>query len=583
MIHRRGITSKFAVGLLAFVSVILMACFCGGTPLLKRATPPVETTQESGPVEEQEPNEVTPSLDVEQGSDEQPRPTRMSELGEDQVLELPGGEPPTLDPHLSGDATSARYIVEIFSGLVGFDRDLNLVPDLAERWDISEDGTVYTFYLRDAKFFDGKAVRAQDFKWSFERACDPATGSFTADTYLGDIVGCRAKLRGETDEVEGIRVIDDRTLEITLDAPRVYFLAKLTFPASFVLDRENVMQDGSDWMTQPNGTGPFRLAEFVPGERIVLTRNEDYYGAVQPKLEQVVFSLIAVPSMIRYEQGELDMTPVGLNDLERVSDPTNALSNDLHMVDKLGVFYVGLNLNQPPFDDIKVRQAFTYALDRQRIIDVVYKKTRRVAWGIVPPSMPNYSNPDLEPLGYDPEKALELIAESSYGDVTELPQITFYVLGAGGSTGRIIEAIVASYEENLGVQVAVQQTDWNTFLRDLNRPDNPNQMWGGDAGWIADYPDPHNFLDVLFRCDSFQNHTHYCNPEVDKLLDEASAETDPAAREQLYRQVEQMIVDEAPIIPLFFDVEQWLVKPYVQDVFLPPMVMPMFQYSYLEQ
>ncbi len=147
----------------------------------------------------------------------------------------------------------------------------------------------------------------------------------------------------------------------------------------------------------------------------------------------------------------------------------------------------------------------------------------------------------------------------------------------------MIEAIVASYKDNLGVDIEVQQTDWATFLSDLNRPDNTNQMWGGEAGWIADYPDPHNFLDVLFRCGSNQNHSHYCNPEVDKMLDEAAREQDNAKRERIYRQVEQIIVNEAPWVPLFFEVEYWLVKPYVKNAFLPPMIMPKFQYYYVEQ
>jgi ABC-type transport system substrate-binding protein len=268
--------------------------------------------------------------------------------------------------------------------------------------------------------------------------------------------------------------------------------------------------------------------------------------------------------------------------MDRVLDPTNALNQELHMVDTMGVYYIDMNLNQPPFDDMKVRQAFSYALDRERIINVVYKKTRKVAFGIVPPSMPNYGNPDLKPLNYDVEKARQLIAASKYGDVTAFPDITFHVLGSGGATGRVIEAIIASYQENLGVKIDVQQTDWATFLSDLNNPNNPNQMWGGEAGWIADYPDPHNFLDVLFRCGSNQNHDHYCNPEVDKLLDQAAAEEDTALREKLYRQVEQTVIDDAPWVPLFFDVQYWLVKPYVKDAYLPPLVTPKLQYYYLE-
>jgi oligopeptide transport system substrate-binding protein len=405
----------------------------------------------------------------------------------DQVLDVLGGEPPTMDPHLSGDSTSAEYIVEIFSGLMTLDREMNLEPDLAEDWAVSEDGTVYTFFLRpDAAFHDGKPVRAQDFVWSFERACDPETGSYTADTYLGDIVGCSEKLAGMADEVEGVKAVDDSTLELTIDQPRVYFLSKLSFPVSFVLDQDNVEGGGSRWTDSPNGTGPFRLAGIRSDEVIVLERNSDYYREPKPSLERVNFVLAGGSPMVMYEQGLLDITAVSLADVDRASDPTNPLNAELRTVDTLGVFYIALNVTQPPFDDVKVRQAFNHALDRQRIVDVVYKKTRAVAWGIVPPAMPNYSNPGLEPLEFDPERALELIAESKYEDVSEMPDITFHVLGAGGATGPVIEAIVGSYEQNLGLAIEVQQTDWATFLRDLNRPDNPNQMWGGEAGWSAD-------------------------------------------------------------------------------------------------
>jgi oligopeptide transport system substrate-binding protein len=502
----------------------------------------------------------------------------------EQVLRLFGAEPPTLDPHLSGDTTSAAYVVEIFSGLVTFDRDLNIVPDLAERWEVKDKDTVYTFFLRkNGKFHDGKPVRAQEFKWSFERACDPRTGSYTADTYLGDIIGCRDKLQGKANQVKGVEVVDDYTLRITIDQPRVYFLSKLTFPAAFVLDQDNVASGGSTWALRPNGTGPFKLAEVRPGERIVLERNESYYRDPKPQLKRIEFILAGGSPMVMYEEGDLDVTAVGLNDIDRVMDPTNPLNKELHRVDILGVTYIGFNLRQPPFDDVKVRQAFNYALDRERIAKVLYKGTQSVAWGIVPPSMPNYDNPDLKPLKFDPEKARQLIAESKYGDASDLPDITFHVQGSGGAVGRLIEAIVASYERNLGVSVEVQATDWATFLTDLNDPNSTNQMYGGELGWIADYPDPHNFLDVLFRCDSQQNHEHYCNAEVDKLLDQAAAEEDPKVRESLYRQVEQKVIDEAPWVPLMFDAQYWLVKPYVKDAYLPPMIAPKFQYYYIQK
>jgi len=573
-----------AVVLLICLGAVCVVAVVGGGTILGQLTGTEQATNVAGGPGSDEgvaaPQAETPSpVETPAESD-----TSAPLPSDGQVLHVPGGDPPTLDPHLSGDATSAEYIVEIFSGLVTFDQDLNVVPDLAERWEVSEDGTVYTFFLREnARFHNGKPVRAQDFKWSIERACDPRTRSITADTYLGEVIGCRDKLRGKADEVAGVQVLDDYTLEITIDQPRVYFLSKLTYPTAYVLDQENIERGGRTWTDQPNGTGPFKLTEFSFGERIVLERNENYYREPQPQLERIEFTLGGGSRMVMYEQGELDMTAVGLNDIERVTDPTNPLNQELSINDTLGIFYIGLNVNQPPFDDMKVRQAFNHALDKERIIDVVYKETVPVAWGIVPPTMPNYENPDLEPLEYDVEKAQQLIAESKYGDVSEFPDITFYVLGAGGATGRLIEAVVASYEEALGVPIEVQQTDWATFLSDLNNPDNINQMWGGEAGWIADYPDPHDFLDVLFRCDSMQNHTGYCNPEVDALLDQAAIEQDPQQRERLYQQVEQIVVNEAPWVPLFFGAEYWLTKPYVQDGYLPPMVIPRYQYYHLER
>lgn len=507
-------------------------------------------------------------------------PTLPDEGSREQALILPGGDPPTLDPHLSGDSTSALYVVEIYSGLVTYDRDLKLIPDIAKSWDVSEDQTVYTFHLNEfAKFHNGKPVRAQDFKWSFERACDFRTGSSTADTYLGDIVGCRDKLRGRAESVEGVQVVDDHTLQITVDAPKAYFLAKLSYPTAYVLDRENVERGGRTWTNSPNGTGPFKLERFDFGEGIVLTKNENYYRDPMPQLDQITFTLTGGSAMIRYENDEVDLTPVGLNDIERVTDPTNPLNEDLMIGTQLAVFYIGFNVNQPPFDDIKVRQAFNYALDKEKIVNVVYKETVPVADGIIPPDMPDYSNSDLVPLDYDPDKALELIAESSYGDVSEFPEITLYTSGGGGSPARITEAIIASYKDVLGVEIAIQQTDWPTFLADISQEENPYQMY--QLGWIADYPDPQDFIDVLFHSDSRQNHTGYSNPTLDAILDEAGVEQDPEKRLSLYREAEQLVIEEAVWVPLYFDLEHWLVKPWVKEYTITPMITPKFQYVYI--
>ncbi len=492
------------------------------------------------------------------------------------TLNLTGGAPPTLDPALTQDSTSASYIVEIFSGLVTLNQDLEVVPDIADSWELSDDDTTYTFHLRDdAKFHDGKPVTAQDFKYSIERACAPATGSVVADAYLGDIVGTRARLRGEADEVSGVLVVDDHTLEITIDSPKAYFLSKLTYPTAFVVDQENVEGPAQPWTDMPNGTGPFRLAEYQSDFRIVLERNEAYYGTPKPALEQVNFMLAVGSPMTMYETGELDAVSVYPADIERVSDPSNPLSKELSTTPVLSLFYIGFNVQKPPFDDQKVRQAFNYAIDKDKYVEVVLKKMQAQAKGILPPGMPGY-NENLKGYPYDPEKARQLITESQYGDASKLPQITLNISGGGGVADKQVKAIVDMYKQNLGVDIAIQQTDWATYLWDLRA--HRYQMFGLTAGWIADYPDPQDFLDILFHSESRNNDTRYSNPEVDSLLEEAQGEQDFEKRMELYQQAEQIIMDDAPIVPLTHDADYWLTKPYVEGMIYPPVIIPKLKY-----
>lgn len=548
----------------ALLTCLLLSCFGGvaywGYHRLELGGP-----EEVGP-----PGAPTPTL----------QPTLMptpTVVRREAVLNLPGGEPPTLDPALAQDATSARYIEEIFSGLVTLNPNLEVVADIAESWEVNEDGTIYTFHLRkDVQFHDGKPVTAQEFKYSIERACDPATGSVVADTYLGDIIGAKEKLRGLADEVSGVRVVDDYTLEITIDAPKAYFLAKLTYPTAFVVDRENVEGPPQPWTDRPNGTGAFKLKEYRLGERIVLERNELYYGEPKPALEEVHFYLAGGSAMIMYENEELDATPVGLADIERVLDPTNPLNEELTMVvPTLSTFYIGFNVNRPPFDDVKVRQAFNYALDKEKIINVVMKKMWVTAEGILPPGMPGY-NPRLEGYPYDPEKARQLIAESEYEDASSFPEIVLSVPGGGGAAARSVTAAVEMYRENLGVEITIEQMEWATYLDDLKA--HRFQMFGITAGWSADYPDPQDFLDILFHCESRDNNTEYCSPEVDRLLEEARVEQDHDKRLGIYQQVEEMILGDAPWVPIGHDAEYWLTKPYVKGMIYPPTTIPKFKY-----
>ena len=575
------------IALISLVSVAAVACgeddesdaLPDIAALSQTVVPATDTSQSAAASQQQA--EATPSpaaTGSQQPSPAQaPAATRVEEQQEMEertggVLRRLWSDPPTLDPHLSGDTTSAGVVVEIYSGLVALNTDLQLVPDVADRWEISQDGKTYTFYIRDnARFHDGKPITASDFKWSLERAASPDTASPVADTYLSDIVGVDDVLEGRTTDIAGVRVIDDRTLQIEIDAPKAYFLAKMTYPTAYVLDRENVEAGGNSWTDSPNGSGPFRLAEYTVGEVIVLERNENFY-LEPPHLDSVIMNLAGGQSMAMYENDEIDITGVGLFELDRVLDPTEPLNKELVIAPpSFTTFYIGFNASEPPFDDPKFRQALTHAVDKDLIANEVLSTLVTPAYGVLPPGFPGY-NADLEGLQFDPDLARQLLSESKYADADTRPRIVVTVPGTGGSIGLDMEVVIEMWRQELEVEVEIQQVEWATYLQDLNA--NKFQAFGG-SGWQADYPDPQDFLDILFHTDSKQNHTSYSNPELDSILEQARTEPDVERRVELYHQAEDLIVQDAPLLPLWYTGEQYvLIKGHIEDYRLTPMTIP---------
>ncbi len=504
-------------------------------------------------------------------------PTRPPMSTVRQTLVIPGGKPPTLDPAVAGDGNSGEYILEIYSGLVKLDRNLRVRPDIAERWELSPDGRTYTFYLRkDVRFHDGRPATARDFKYSIERAADPATKSTTAATYIGDIVGVKDKLANRAKEVSGVRVIDDYTVAVTIAEPRSFFLAKLTYQTSYFVDQANVEQGGPTWFEKPNGTGPFKLLEYTPDQRIVLGANESFYDT-PPFVARVEF-LLSDFSMAMYEKGQLDMIGVGTSSIERVRDPNNPLSKQLVVSPVLSTSFVVFNTQKPPFDDPKVRQAFTLAIDRARIVNVAYGGLPLLANSIMPPGMPGYANPPA-PV-YDPAQAKQLLAQSKYAG--QVPDIVWNVSGTGGSVAPSIQAMVEMLKTNLGVNISVQQTEWPAFLARMREPDRGGmQMYS--SSWSADYVDPENFVDVLFRTGTANNYSLYSNPAVDKLLDQAGQEKDVEVRLKLYQQAESMILADYPVIPLTHGRSYGLIQPYIKDLVIPAASASYLRYVWVSQ
>ena len=485
------------------------------------------------------------------------------------VLRLPGDEPATLDPALARDTTSSGYIVEIFSGLTRIGPDLLATGDLATDWTVDGAGRVYRFRLHEGlAFHDGQPLRSADVKWSWERALRPATASHGARVFLEDIEGASEVVRGATRELRGVRTPDDRTVEVTLTAPAAFFTTKLANPAAMVVDARDAGA-GAGGFRRPNGSGPYRLTAWQPQERITLTRFPGFVPRTTGPERVEIIQLDPGAGLLEYEQGRIDIASIGGADVERFSDPAEARSPQLIRVPQLSLQYVGLNAAVAPFDDVHIRRAFALAVDRTRIARVTLRGLQVAARGIIPPGLPGH-RAAYPGLSFNLGEARAELARSRYGSAAALPEIVLSSAGQGLIASGVDEAIVRPWITNLGVRVSIEHLEFNDLIAALDRPRHGLQAFS--LGWSADYPDAHDFVDVLFGTGRPDNHTNFSDATVDELLDDARAATDDLTRLRLYQAAETRIVRQAAIIPLFFPVSHELVQPWVSGYRGLPMV-----------
>jgi oligopeptide transport system substrate-binding protein len=483
----------------------------------------------------------------------------------DTAIVMQGGIDPTeddVDPARTHGG-SAGYVGLLYSGLVILSADLEIVNDLAESYTVSPDGLVYTFKIRpDAYFQSGKPITAQDFKYSLERAADPKTDSTVAETYLGDIKGFSEKLQGKAKEVEGVSVIDDLTLEITLEQPVPYFLSKLTYPTSFVVDQERVEESSDNWLNNPNASGPFMLSKYVKNEAMVFEPNPG--NPNRGKAEALVYRLYLPGKSIDYYQGdEIDIAYLGdPADIKAVESPDHPLNSELSTNVSLCTSMIQINNTLPPMDDPNVRKAFALAIDREKLLDQFSEGTDIYANTVLPPSMPGYTT-GLFADEFDPQAAKDALAASKYAD--DMPEVIYYESGYAGSDDPFTDAIINMWKEVLGVDVTVEYLDPEDSTH-AAREGNGHLV---SYGWCADYVDPQNFLDVLYHTDSEFNVARYSNPDIDQLLVQARTELDPVVRLDLYEQSETMLLADHALIPLSHNIYYALVKPYVKDFVVP--------------
>ena len=496
-------------------------------------------------------------------------------------LRLGGTDPVTLDPHIATDAGSAEYIVEIYSGLVTISPDLEIQLDLAESVDISEDGSVYTFVLRDDIFFHtGRKVTAEDVFYSINRAASRELQSTVALAYLGDIKGSREYFFGLADEIEGLELVDDRTIRFTLDAPKPFFLAKLTYPTAFVVDRQQIESNAQNWTRNPNGTGPYQLQEWRLSERIVLQAHPRYHLG-EPPLKEILYTLSGGSALTRFENDELDVAFISVNDIERARDPGNVLNPLYSVWPQFTISYFAFNTAIAPFDDVNVRRALGLSIDRAKISEITFSNMLSPATGILAPGLPGYTEGD-KTFPFDPDAAREALAASKYTveegrlvDPDGNPVTIVITEVGGGAEARIdTQAFLEQWRNELGLAVEIRQTDFATFLAEQDA----KQLQMFNAGWIMDYPDPEDILDLKFHSASELNDMGYDNPRVDQLLEAARIELDPDARLALYAEAEVLIVQDAAWLPLYFSQSHVVVNEAVQGWFEPPMVIPRLRF-----
>ena len=506
---------------------------------------------------------------------------------------------PTLDPSLSQDTASITIGSNIFTGLTVLDEITGDVQaGMATDWEVSDDGLVYTFYIRDdvpwVKFNNvsgeveqvlddegnPRIVNCQDFLYGVRRTLDPDTGSPYAyvNWYVenaGAVNGENGEddpLFGQVDEV-AVECLDDYTIQYTLREPAAFFLSIASMWMNWAEPQWLIEEKGDRWIESGiiQSYGPYALFDWTHDASITLIANPFWPGidsVSKPSIKYIHnLFLDPVEQMANYEADLMDTAEVPLADMDRVkADPT--LSQELNIYADTCTYYYGFNVTKPPFDDVNVRKAFSWAIDRQALIDNVTKGDQEPARWFARPGLTAAPSPAAgddfgPPATADLDAAKEFLAASSYGSAENLPEITLMHNESSGHA-RIAEAIQQMWKENLGVEVNIATQEWGVYLQTLDE-DSP-QVWR--LGWCTDYPDASNFDKDVFRSDSANNNTEWANDEFDALVDQAALETDLQKRHDLYVEAEKLLVNEdAVIIPIYWYTGVRVTRPYLDRTF----------------
>ncbi|MBE2225725.1 MAG: ABC transporter substrate-binding protein [Ignavibacteria bacterium] len=527
----------------------------------------------------------------------------------------------SLDPVGINDVVSHHVSHQIYDGLIDLDTNLQIVPMLSKRWEISPDGLTYTFYLRNdvtfhdnACFPDGKGRKfiAQDVVYSFTRVLDPRTGSLGFDFYKNYVEGAKEyneeiskatseKREPKLMEVSGYKALNDSTFQIKLKksfAPFIYYMCQ---GFAYIVPKEAVDKYGKDYFQNPVGTGPFVFQNWTPDLEINLKRNPNYWdkdvhGNQIPYLEGVKFRFIKDLSqqLLEFKNGNLYESYRIPNELFKTivnEDKTLTPEYSQFTVQRktaLSTQYYGFLITSKIFSDVRVRQAFNYAIDREKILKYVLNGSANdpAVYGMVPPVMPNYNAKQVKGYSFDLAKAKQLMIEAGYPGGAGFPEVTLNINEGGGRNTQIAEAIQDMLRE-IGVTVKLQLLQFAQHLDNIDAGRSDFYR----LGWNADYPDPETFLNLFYGKNvpsnpkdvSPINSFRYVNPEYDALFEKAISTVDIAERNRLYEQAEQLAVNDAVCLFIYYDEDWRLVQSFVRGFALDPMHRVNMRFTWLDK
>ena len=502
-----------------------------------------------------------------------------------------GPSPETIDPALNSASDGANMILHAFEGLLKFDQNNDIVGGLAESWEQSEDGLTWTFHLRpDLKWSDGSALTANDFVYSWKRVADPNTAAPYGYDLLNVVAGYEEASKGDIDALQ-VEATDDNTFVVHLSNPCVYFDKIAAFTVMVPVQQATIEAAGDSWATDPATyitDGPYYMTEFTDGSQIVFEKNPYYWDAENITFDKIVWHLIedSNTSYTAYNQGELDM----IKDVPTEEIPTLDGNEEFHVEPLMGTYYVTFNTQKEPFNDAKVREALSLAIDRKYVADTIMQGTYSPATNFVGAGVSDAAEGssfvdvtkekygdhfDIENYDANLEKAKELLAEAGYPNGEGFPAFD-YLTNDAGYHKAVAEYLQSAWAE-LGLTMNVNIQEWKTVTAD-RRSGNFDVARNG---WVYDWDDPSNMINLLETTNG-NNDGKYSSAEFDKLVDEARSTTDIDKHYDLLHQAEQVLLKDAAMAPIAYYNEFWLQKPNLKGTWHSPYGYWYFMYGSLE-